>query len=118
MNGQLALNIFCGAVLILTSPSRLQAKELVFTGELLDARTGEPHPDVGALRIELLSRAQTPDRRGCDAIIPFTRKDRVRVEQIGTWSFHLPDPLVERRVRLSTVERQFLAGAEQRAPGR
>jgi hypothetical protein len=51
VNGQLALNTFCGAALLLTSQSRLRAKELVFTGELLDARTGEPHPDVGTLRI-------------------------------------------------------------------
>jgi hypothetical protein len=92
VNGQLALSIFCGAALILTSQSQLQAKELVFTGELLDARTGEPHPNVGALWIELLSRARTPDRRGCDAVEPFTRKDRLRVGKSGPgrFTFRIP----------------------------
>lgn len=86
------LSAFCGAALILTSPSLLQAKEFVFTGELLDARTGAPHPDVGALWIELLSRARTPDRRGCDAAYPFERKDRLRAGKSGPgrFTFRIP----------------------------
>jgi hypothetical protein len=82
--------------LLVSCPAAAQAKDFVFTGELVDARTGAPHPDPAALRIVLLSRAATPKQRGCDPVdrYAFERKDPVRVERAGAapghFTFRIP----------------------------
>ena len=86
MTGKLALGAVCAASIV-ASASAAAAKEFVFTGEVWSARTGEPHPDPSALQVELLSRARTPQRRGCDAREPYERKERLRVDRSGPGRF-------------------------------
>ena len=89
----LALGAAAAAFLVL-SPAAVGAADFVFTGELVDARTGEPHPNPAALRAEVRSRAATPKHRGCDAVEPFERKDAVRIDRAGPapgrFTFRIP----------------------------